>query len=145
MIVLDTNVISELMKQSPDADVVRWLDSQPPESIWTTSISVFEVFYGIEIMPFGKRQAALHAAFKETLSKELEGRILNFDQASAVEAARISASLQRIGRRVDMRDVQIAGIVSARHGKLATRNSWHFVDSGVSLVDPWEDQHCRQK
>ncbi|GAB5407552.1 MAG: type II toxin-antitoxin system VapC family toxin [Aureliella sp.] len=139
MIILDTNVVSELMKQSPEPAVVAWLDAQPPESIWTTSITIFEIFFGIETLPTGKRQTAIRSAFEVALQNELEGRVLNFDQSSASESAMISASLHRVGRPVDVRDVQIAGIVSARHATLATRNTKHFTDAGVSLVDPWTD------
>lgn len=139
MIILVTNVVSELMKQSPEPAVVAWLDAQPPESIWTTSITIFEIFFGIETLPNGRRQTAIRSAFEAALQSELEGRVLNFDQSSASESAMISASLHRIGRPVDVRDVQIAGIVSARHATLATRNTKHFADAGVSLVDPWTD------
>ncbi len=139
MIVLDTNVVSELMKRSPQKAVVAWLDAQPSKSIWTTSITVFEIFFGIETLPGGKRQTAIRKAFESALENELEGRVLNFDLASASESAMISAALHRVGRPVDVREVQIAGIVSARHATLATRNTKHFADAGVALVDPWAE------
>ena len=137
MIVLDTNVISALMQSTPDPTVVDWLDAQPAESVWTTSVCVFEVLYGLETMTTGKRRA-LQEAFEQTLQQDMEGRILDFDVAAARQAATISAKLHAAGRPVEIRDVQIAGIVAARHGTLATRNTRHFIDSGLPLVNPWE-------
>ena len=139
MIVLDTNVISALMQSTPDPMVVDWLDAQPSESIWTTSVCVFEVLYGLNTMTTGERRQALQEAFEQTLQHDMEGRVLDFDMAAARQAATISAKLQANGRPVEIRDVQIAGIVAARRGTLATRNTRYFIDSGVPLVDPWED------
>lgn len=136
MIILDTNIISALMQAVPDTEVIDWLDSQPPTSIWTTSISVFEVLYGLNIMATGKRQRALQESFEQALQQDFKGRVLDFDVAAAKESASISAKLRSIGRPVEIRDVQIAGIVAARHATLATRNTKHFVDSEIPLVSP---------
>ena len=138
MIILDTNVISILMQASPDASAVKWLDRQPPESIWTTSINVFEIVYGLESLAKGKRRTVLHEAFEIVLHQDLEDRILQFDSFAAREAARIAAFLRSKGRPVEVRDVMIAGIAAARHGSLATRNVQHFIDSKIQLVSPWD-------
>lgn len=138
MIVLDTNVISALMQQTPEGRVVAWLDEQPAESIWTTSITLFEISFGLQVMTKGKRRQNLQTLFEQTLTEDLGGRILDFDAAAAREAASISAKLRAAGSPVEIRDVQIAGIVATRRGILATRNTRHFVECGIKLVDPWE-------
>ena len=139
MIVLDTNIISEVMQSKPDASVMEWLDAQPSESIWTTSISVYEILYGIQLLAKGKRRTSLNNAFEKTLQQDLKGRVLDFDLAAATEAAAISVNLRSQGRPIDIRDIQIAGIIAARHGTLATRNTKHFADTGLALINPWED------
>jgi len=138
MIVLDTNVISSLMQSNPDPVVVDWLDTQAPESIWTTSVSVFEILYGLYSMPTGKRRQALMESFTQTLEKDMEGRVLLFDVPAARESATLGANLRAAGQPVEIRDVQIAGIVIARHGILATRNIKHFIQTGLSLISPWD-------
>lgn len=138
MIILDTNVLSALMRTAPDMDVVRWLDDQPAESIWITSITLFETRLGLALLPNGRRQRLLELAFDRLLSEDLENRVLDFDSAAATEAAALAASRQRAGRPVDMRDTQIAGIAVARRATLATRNVRHFQDLSVSVIDPWQ-------
>ena len=137
MIILDTNVISALMRHEPDPLVSEWLDGLPSESIWTTSVTVFEVRLGLEILPAGRRRRQLEEAFAEALEEDFENRVLPFDQAAAQAAGVIAADRRRAGRPVEIRDVQIAGIVSARKATLATRNTRHFEGCGVVLVDPW--------
>jgi hypothetical protein len=137
MIVLDTNVLSALMRAEPDRPVVRWLDRLAAESIWTTSITVFEVRFGLEVLPEGERKAALEHAFDQVISEDLRGRVLDFDARAASVAGEIAAKLRALGRPVDMRDAQIAGIIAARRATLATRNVRHFVDAGIPVIDPW--------
>jgi predicted nucleic acid-binding protein len=137
VIILDTNVVSALMRKVPDDAVVGWLDRQPAESVWITSITLFEARFGLALLPDGRRRKALTSAFAQLLSEDLENRILDFDAAAAVEAAELAARRQRAGRSVDMRDTQIAGIAIARHAKLATRNARHFSDLKVAVIDPW--------
>ncbi len=137
MIVLDTNVVSALMRAEPDPVVVAWLDRLPPESLWTTSITVFEIRLGLEILAAGRRRRQLEEAFAKTLEEDFENRVLPFDQAAAQAAGRIAAEGRRAGRTVEIRDVQIAGVVSLRKATLATRNTHHFEGCGVGLVDPW--------
>jgi predicted nucleic acid-binding protein len=137
MIILDTNVISALMRSVPEPRVITWLDGQPPESIWTTSVCVFEIAYGLQSLPKGKRQKSLQETFDIALHEDLGGRVLEFDSTAANEAALIAAHLRSKGRPVEIRDVLIAGIVATRNGTLATRNSKHFIDTKISLIDPW--------
>jgi hypothetical protein len=139
VILLDTNVLSAVMRREPEPRVVRWLDSQPPESIWTTSITVFEVRLGLELLAAGRRRRLLEEAFAEALEEDFEGRVAVFDEPAAHAAARIAAERRGAGRPVDFRDVQIAGIAKARKATLATRNVRHFEDLGLHLVDPWAE------
>lgn len=138
MIILDTNVVSALMRTEPDAAVLRWLDRQPVESLWLSSITVLEVLLGIALLPAGRRQRALQQAFAALVAEDLGGRVLDFDAAAAARAAALAAQRRRAGRTVDLRDTQIAGIALARHAAVATRNTRHFRDLSVPVVDPWE-------
>ncbi len=137
MIILDTNVLGALMRSVPDAAVVRWLDHQPAESVWVTSITLFETRFGLALLPSGRRRQRLQSEFDRLLREDLENRVLDFDSAAAIEAASVAAARQKTGRPVDMRDTQIAGIALARHATLATRNVRHFADLEISIVDPW--------
>ena len=137
MIVLDTNVLSALMRVEPDRAVVRWLNGLAAESIWTTSITLFEVQFGIDVLPDGERKTALQNAFHQVVYEDMQGRILDFDAPAAAAAGTIAARQRALGRPVDMRDAQIAGIIAARRATLATRNVRHFADTGLALVDPW--------
>ena len=137
MIILDTNVLSALMRTAPEAAVVAWLDRQPAESVWITSITLFEAQFGLALLPKGRRRQTLEAAFARLLKEDLENRVLDFDSAAATEAASLAAERQKAGRSVDMRDTQIAGIALARRATLATRNARHFRDLKVPVVDPW--------
>ena len=136
MIVLDTNVLSALMRQTPDDRVVAWLDRQPRASIWTTSVTVLEVRFGLQIMPAGKRRTLLIQAYEAMLEK-FGRRVASFDDAAARQAGDLMASRHKKGRPVDLRDTMIAGIVLANHATLATRNTPHFEDIAAPLVNPW--------
>ena len=138
MIILDTNVLSTLMRKLPNAAVVRWLDRQPAESIWITSVTLFEARLGLALLPDGKRRAALASAFARLLEEDLQNRVLDFDTGAAIEAAELAARRQSAGRPVDIRDTQIAGITLARHATLATRNTRHFADLKINVIDPWQ-------
>ena len=137
MILLDTNVISALMQREVEPRVVVWLDSQPPESIWTTSVTIFEVRFGLEILASGRRRRSLEDAFRKMLEEDFEGRIVPFDEAAAQAAGQIAAGQRRSGRPIEIRDVQIAGIAAARKAAIATRNVRHFEGLGLDLIDPW--------
>jgi toxin FitB len=137
VIILGTNVLSALMRTVPDTAVVTWLDRQPAESIWITSVTLFEARLGLALLPAGRRRRSLEAAFNRLLDEDLENRVLDFDAAAATSAALLAADRQRSGRPADMRDTQIAGIALARHARLATRNVRHFADLKIPVVDPW--------
>lgn len=137
MIILDTNVLSTLMYKEPVASVVAWVDRQPAESVWITSITLFETRLGLALLPAGRRRQMLQAAFEQLLEEDLQNRVLDFDSAAATEAAGLAAERQRAGRPVDMRDTQIAGIALARRATLATHNVRHFADLKIPVVDPW--------
>ncbi len=137
MIVLDTNVVSALMRRDPEPVVVAWLDEQPAESIWTTSITVFEVQTGLELLEPGRRRQQLEDAFEQLLADELQGRVQPFDQPAALAAGAMAAERQRTGRTLEIRDVQIAGITAVRKATLATHNTRHFENLGINLVNPW--------
>jgi toxin FitB len=139
MIILDTNVLSALMRTVPDTHVVAWLDRQPAESVWITSITLFEAYLGLALLPSGRRRRTLEAAFARLLQEDLENRVLDFDSAAVTEAASLATARQKNGRPVDLRDTQIAGIVLARRATLATRNVRHFRDLRILIVDPWAD------
>lgn len=137
MIILDTNVLSALMRRTPDPDVVDWLDAQPRTSVWTTSVTVLEVKFGLQILPAGKRRAALLQAFETLLRDTIEQRIAPFDLSAGQQAADLMATRHRKGRPGDLRDTMLAGIVLAHHATLATRNTRHFEDLSVPVVNPW--------
>lgn len=138
MIVLDTNVLSALMRDTPDPAVVEWLDRQPTESIWTTSVTVFEIRTGIKLLVPSRRRKRLDEMFTQLIDEDLDGRVQSFDLTAATTAGAIAATQQRVGRTVEIRDVQIAGIAASRHATVATRNTRHFEGTGVDLVNPWD-------
>ena len=138
MIILDTNVLSALMRSTPEPAVVHWLDRQPAESVWITSITLFEARFGLALLPKGRRRQSLEAAFARLLEEDLENRVLDFDSAAAIEAAALAAVRQTSGRRADVRDTQIAGIAVARRAVLATRNVKRFDDTSLTVIDPWK-------
>lgn len=140
MIILDTNVLSALMQQTPDPEVVAWLDDQPAESIWLSSITLFEARYGLALLASGQRKNLLKERFEELLQKDLQNRVLLFDANAATQAAELAAQRKARGRPVDMRDTFIAGIALARRATLATRNMRHFDDLSVPVVNPWVDK-----
>jgi predicted nucleic acid-binding protein len=137
VIVLDTNVLSALMRTKPDADVVEWLDRQPADSIWVTSITVFEARFGLSLLTKGRRRSSLERAFNRVLIEDLASRVLNLDEMAASAAGELAAERQRAGRVVDLRDTLIAGIAQARRATIATRNTRHFEGLDVPVVNPW--------
>ena len=138
MIVLDTNVLSALMRTKPDAVVVEWLDRQPADSIWVTSITVFEARFGIALLPKGRRRSSLERAFDRVLTEDLSSRVLSLDERAASTAGQLAAERQRVGRVVDLRDTLIAGMAQSRRATIATRNTRHFDGLDVPVVNPWQ-------
>lgn len=139
MIILDTNVLSALMQHKPDPRVVAWLDDQPAESIWLSSITVFEARFGLALLPTGRRKDLMEQRFEALVQDDLQNRVLLFDIHAAAQAAQLAADRKSRGRPVDMRDTFIAGIALARRATVATRNVRHFEDLSVPVVNPWAD------
>jgi len=137
VIVLDTNVLSALMRTSPETRIVEWLDRQPADSVWLTSITMFEARVALALLPKGRRRSGLERAFERVLSEDLSNRVLALDEMAALTAAQLAADRQRSGRVVDLRDTLIAGIAQARRATIATRNTRHFDGLDVPVVDPW--------
>ena len=138
MIVVDTNVLSALMRRVPDASVINWLDGQPRTSVWTTSITILEVQFGLQVMPAGKRRSGLMELFERVLTEKIERRVASFDTLAARHTAELMAVRRKNGRPGELRDTMIAGIVLASRATLATRNTRHFDDLSVPMVNPWE-------
>lgn len=135
MIVLDTNVVSELMRSPPDAVVVEWVRASPAETLYTTSITVAEILYGIERLPGGRRRTLLLAAARDLFSSFAD-RVLVFDVEAAGEYASLVSERERAGRPIGGFDAQIAAICRGNGATLATRNLRDFRGT-VNLIDPW--------
>ena len=136
MTILDTNVISALMNDPPAERVVAWLNGEPENSLWMNSITILEIEFGLRVLPAGKRRAGLGQRF-ERMVEEMDRRVAVFDEDAARMTADLMATRQKKGRVGDLRDSMIAGIVLARHARLATRNVTHFGDIDATLVNPW--------
>jgi predicted nucleic acid-binding protein len=139
MIILDTNVISELLRPAPEPKVERWLSAQDGLNVYLTSISEAELRYGLAIMGNGKRRAALIDAVDRILREDLAGRILPFDSDAAQSYATIAAARRAAGQPIAQADCQIASIAHARGATVATRNTPDFEGCDVDLINPWTD------
>lgn len=139
MILLDTNVLSELMKKAPDPRVVAWLDRQPRTSIWTTSVTYLEIRYELQILPEGKRRDLLMEAFDIVIMNKIERRVAVFDISAAQHAADLMTARQRSGKPGELRDTMIGGIAMAANAALATGNIRHFDDLHVRVINPWAE------
>jgi toxin FitB len=135
MIILDTDVISSIMRAEKEA--ISWLNRQAASSIWTTAVTIFEVQCGLAFMPSGRRRSTTELAFRKVVEDDLSNRVLSFDRAAANEAASLMVARHRGGRIKESRDTMIAGIALAQNATLATRNVRHFDDLRVPVVNPW--------
>ena len=138
MIVLDTNVLSELMRPTPSPQVLAWVDAQAPDTLWLTSVTVAELLYGLARMPDGARQKALTQVALELLEIDFANRVLSFDVEAATAYAAMAAAAERAGRPLGMADGQISSICAAHGAGLATRNEKDFAHMGVQLFNPWK-------
>lgn len=138
MIILDTNVLSDLMRSEPDRRVVEWLDNQDPMNLAISAVTVAEILYGIERMPDGRRKRTFARIATTMFDENFAGRIFSFDPEAAIHYARQVAACERTGRGVQMADAQIAAICARHQATLATRNVRDFEPLGVEIVNPWE-------
>lgn len=140
MIVLDTNVLSEIMLSSPNPTVYLWASQQPNDQLYTTAISMAEIFRGIELLPPGKRRTQLLTTAESVFGSVLLGRVLAFDENAARIFALIAADRRMRGRPISLFDAQIAAIAKVREATVATRNVRDFENCGVRLINPWQTQ-----
>jgi hypothetical protein len=136
LIILDTNVVSELMRPEPHPAVFAWINSRPKASLHTTTVTQAEVLYGVALLPAGRRRDSLAAAAKAIFSEDFPGRVLPFD-AAAENYAEITAARRRAGSPIEPFDAQIAAIALANNASLATRDTADLADCGVVIIDPW--------
>jgi predicted nucleic acid-binding protein len=137
MMLLDTNVVSEIWRDSPNPSVLAWLDSQPEQLLFICTPVVAELRYGVERLPDGKRKNRLRAAFEKLCSNGYRGRILSFDLESAICFGHLRAHRDRLGRPVELIDAMIAAVAVANRMVLVTRNVQDFSDIGLDLIDPF--------
>lgn len=137
MIVLDTNVVSEMMRAVPDAKVMQWMNAQAADELWLNSIVVSELLFGVARLPAGARRQQLTRAVQATIDQDFADRIAPFGLEAAVAYAQIASSCEAKGRPIDMADAQIAAICVVHDAALATRNTKHFEGLGLKLINPW--------
>ena len=139
MVLLDTNVVSELMHATPSPAVLAWMDSLPTRELFVTAVTEAEVRTGIAFLSEGARRRGLADAAERTLGGLFAGRILPFDSGAARAFADIAATRRAAGRPISQSDCQIAAIALSRGMAVATRNVRDFSGAGVEVIDPWQD------
>ena len=137
MIIIDTNVLSELMRPKPSPRLIEWVAKQPVTELFTTSITEAEIFYGMELLPKSKRREGLLAAAEAMFAEDFAGRIFGFDSDAARVFSKIAAHRRALGSPISHADAQIAAIAQVRGAKLATRNVADFENCHLDVVDPW--------
>lgn len=137
MIVLDTNVLSELMRPQPSAAVFSWVAQQTKSDLYLTAVTEAEILYGIELLPRGARREGLRAAAEKMFENDFANRILHFDRPAAQWFGKIASHRKRIGRPIRHSDAQIASIARAYGAQLATRDIADFAECGLRVIDPW--------
>ena len=138
MIVLDTNVLSELLRAAPAPTVLRWAASEPLETLFTTTVTQAEMLYGVKLLPAGQRRQRLEEAVMALFHVDFVERVLPFDGEAAIAYGRIAAERKQGGRPISQFDAQIAAIAQTRGGRLATRNVADFQGCGLRVIDPWQ-------
>jgi toxin FitB len=137
MVILDTNVLSELMRKEPEKKVVRWLSGIASLSIYTTTITESEILYGVRLLPMGKRRRSLEVAATQMFKEDFAGRILSFGSEAASAYATLAADRRLAGLPISQSDAQIAAIARCSGAQIATRNVDDFQGCGVGIIDPW--------
>lgn len=143
MIVLDTNVVSEMMKAAPSLAVTAWIRAQPQAGLYITAITRAEIFYGVELLPAGKRRNAIADAAEMLFARRIATPILPFDSDAARIFGKIAAASRRLGRPMDFMDAQIAAIALSQRAVIATRDAADFAHCGVRIVNPWSSRVTR--
>jgi toxin FitB len=138
VIILDTNVISELARQLPDTGVLAWLDSLEISEVATTAVTAAELRYGVARLPDGHRKRELTVMIRGILAEDFYGRVLPFDERASARYADLVIGRERIGRPIGVADAMIAAICRDSGATLATRNTADFEETGVELIDPWK-------
>lgn len=136
MIIVDTNVVAELMRPSPAQPVITWVRTQPGRELYTTSITLAELRYGLERLPAGHRKEQLRSTADEVFTA-FEEQVLAFDAPAALQYAAIASAREQAGAPIDGFDAQIASICRVHQAALATRNGKDFQDIGIDIIDPW--------
>lgn len=138
MIVLDTNVISEMMRPSPHPAILAWIAVQPRDGLFTTSINKAEILFGIAALPDGRRRRALAEAADAMFAEDFDGRVLPFGADASSHYAAVVADRRREGRPIEAFDALIAAATRAARAGLATRDTSGFAGCGLDLIDPWQ-------
>jgi len=138
MILLDTNIISEMMKAAPSVQVLKWMNQQKSVQLAISTITIAEIEYGINVLPDGKRRRYLEKAFSQTVNESFKHRIFSFDESAAVLYGKWMGKRKNSGRPASLLDGQIAAVALANKMTLATRNIRDFENSGLKLVNPFE-------
>ena len=137
MLILDTNVLSEILRPTPDAAVLVWLEAQPRSQLFTTAITRAEILYGISLLSKGPRRQKLQTVARAIFDEDLEDKVLAFDGPAADQSAQIAARRTQAGKPISQLDAMIAAIAKAQQARLATRNIRDFVDCDIQIIDPW--------
>lgn len=137
MIVLDTNVLSEILRPTPSTHVMKWFTTQPATDLFTTAITRGEMAYGVRMLPAGRRRDALQRVVTAVFDEDFRDRTLPFDAAAADAYADIAASRRTAGKPISQFDAMIAAIARTHNATVATHNTKDFMRCGVGLVDPW--------
>lgn len=140
MIVVDTNVVSELMRADPAMELLVWADAHPARETHLTAITVAELLYGVARLPRGRRKRDIGDEVVRMVEEDFGQRVLAFDHAAAGHYADIVAQRERAGRPISMADAQIAAICRSHGGPLATRNIDDFSRTGITVINPWDSQ-----
>lgn len=139
MILLDTNVISEAMRPAPDASITQWIDTQPLDTLYLSTITVAELRSGVALLPVGKRRDALHKSLELRILPQFAGRILPFDFVCTSAYAKVLATARKSGRGIETADALIAAVAIANALSIATRDTSPFLAAGATVINPWKN------